>query len=123
MRDEAKLWNDDLESMERIDAYYKPMNLEKPAPARFALEYVIDKLLPIDFPDEEERSKVAVAEWWIRIVEDNGNITFHFDKDEALNGKHQIVKNPSESTVTYLTEGAGPTMIVNRTTPDGFAND
>ena len=47
------------------------------------------------------------------------SIGYHYDKDEALASAEMTMRFPEVSTVTYLRERGGPTMVLNQTTPDG----
>ena len=90
--------------------------------ARIAIEHAIEQMLRLDFPDEAERAAIAGAEWWLQLRTADGEVGFHYDKDEGLAGQGRL-RCPHESTITYLTSGASPTVIVNRTTPDGNGCD
>jgi hypothetical protein len=63
--------------------------------------------------------RVAGAEWWVQIRKEKEDISFHYDKDESVASNQMIMKFPLASTVTYITETGGPTLVLNMTTPDG----
>ena len=89
--------------------------------ARFAIEQAIERMVEFDYAFEE-RSIIAGAEWWVQKRTSNTGLHFHYDKDEVLAGTGRLIC-PLESSITYLTDGAIPTIIVNRTTPDGNGAD
>ena len=90
--------------------------------AGFGIERAIVHMLHLDYPGIAERRRVAGAEWWIKIQQSpQMTQTLHFDKDESRNRDGYGLRCPMESTVTYLTTGGSPTLIVNRTSPDGIA--
>lgn len=68
------------------------------------------------------------AEWWAQVKapgaveEADREVGFHWDKDEAAHACHGMYVFPALSTVTYLTDGGAPTVILRRT-PDPFSGD
>ena len=86
---------------------------------RFALERAIEMLIKLDYPTEEERKEIYGAEWWVQRRAATENIGFHYDKDEAAASLHSLLKCPTEGTITYMTSDGSPTVIMNRTTPQG----
>ena len=88
-----------------------------------ALEQAIEVLSKIDFPDPKERAKMVGGEFWVQNRGNVEDVGFHYDKDEAMASDQGRLKCPAESTVTYLGNSGAPTLIVNRTTPDGNAYD
>ena len=48
-----------------------------------------------------------------RVSQDQG---FHYDKDEAATTSRGRLEFASASTITYLSDGGGPTLILNQTT-------
>ena len=91
--------------------------------ARSAIEQAVELLLQLDFPDPAERRAIAGAEWWVQRRRLGEDIGFHYDKDEASASLRGRLLCPAESTVTYMSDGGGPTFILNRTTPDGNGAD
>jgi hypothetical protein len=51
------------------------------------------------------------------------DIGFHFDKDEAVASDEMRMLLPTLSTVTYLTDVGGPTLVFTQRTRDGNVND
>merc|ERR1712166_187317 len=51
------------------------------------------------------------GEWWVQLRKTNENIGFHVDKDEGVASEEQWMKMPALSTVTYLTDEGGPTLV------------
>jgi hypothetical protein len=86
---------------------------------RFALERAIEMLINLDYPTPEERNQIYGAEWWVQRRASTENIGFHYDKDEAAASLHSLLKCPTEGTITYMTSDGSPTVILNRTTPQG----
>jgi hypothetical protein len=56
------------------------------------------------------------AEWWVQKVGAEEDIGFHYDKDEAVASLENRMEFPVLSTVTYLQDCGGPTVIFNMTT-------
>jgi hypothetical protein len=69
-----------------------------------------------------DRSKSG-AEWWVQVRDPSGPaaaIKPHWDKDEMLRSDTGIWVHPQLSTVTYLTAGGSPTLVLGRrSTGDG----
>jgi hypothetical protein len=86
---------------------------------RFALERAIELLVKMDYPTPEERGEIYGAEWWVQRRGSDENIGFHYDKDEAAASLDSLLKCPTEGTITYMTDNGGPTVLLNRTTPQG----
>jgi hypothetical protein len=73
--------------------------------------------------EHEELEKTIGAEWWIQKVSDQpSDISFHYDKDEAMASSQMVMRHPILSTVTYLTSHGSPTMVLNQTSPQGNDN-
>lgn len=60
--------------------------------------------------------------WFQYKVEHDEDIGFHFDKDEAVASDEMRMVLPTLSTVTYLSDVGGPTLIFNQTTLNGNMN-
>jgi hypothetical protein len=56
------------------------------------------------------------AEWWVQKVGPNQDIEFHYDKDEAVASLENRMEFPALSTVTYIHDCGGPTVVFNMTT-------
>ena len=85
-----------------------------------AIEAAILSLYMLDFGGAE--SGVVGAEWWVQSKPTQGtsaDIGYHYDKDEAFASAAMTMRFPDVSTVTYLGNIGGPTLILNQTTPDG----
>ncbi len=58
---------------------------------------------------------VAGVEWWVRRQPASAGKNFHFDKDEHLMSAQQVLVAPLRSSVFYLTDIGGPTLIAAQT--------
>jgi hypothetical protein len=65
---------------------------------------------------------IVGAEYWVQIRRGDADGGFHYDKDESAASNKQRMIFPSMSTITYLTDGGAPTLILNQTT-NQFGND
>ena len=88
------------------------------------IEAAIHQLFELGFEREPQRTRddatfIAGAEWWVQQQRPRESIGYHYDKDEALASAEMTMRFPEVSTVTYLRERGGPTMVLNQTTPDG----
>ena len=64
----------------------------------------------IDFDKENSGS-----EWWAQVRRPDGlnaGISLHWDKDEAVYARDALFVHPQISTVTYLTSGGSPTVVI-----------
>ncbi|KAL1502995.1 hypothetical protein AB1Y20_011065 [Prymnesium parvum] len=52
------------------------------------------------------------AEFWVQRRAAREDIPFHWDKDEALREAAHVLVHPAVSTVTYLTHGGAPTVVL-----------
>eukprot|EP00936_MAST-01D_sp_MAST-1D-sp1_P002151 g2151.t1 len=107
--------------------FWLPLNgttgrIGHPGGARFAIEHAIELMLRQDYPHVAQRARVGGVEWWVQQRGALGDVGFHYDKDEKK-ASQGLLRCPLESTITYLTSGASPTLIMNRTTPDGNGCD
>eukprot|EP01052_Picozoa_sp_SAG31_P054548 SAG31_NODE_14586_length_798_cov_0.489270_1_plen_223_part_10 len=87
----------------------------KTEPRRFSLEQMIEIVGKIDFPDGMPKSIVG-AEYWVQERRGDEDSGFHYDKDESAASNKQRMVFPALSTITYLTDGGAPTMVLNQTT-------
>lgn len=85
---------------------------------RFAIEVAIMLIFQSDFANLRNK-RVKGGEWWVQHRAATEDIGFHHDKDEGMASLKSTMKFPEVSTVTYLTDTGGPTLIFNQTTPDG----
>ena len=97
---------------------WAPMeNIRNP---RSAAEMAVAILYNFAFPDGKvPRGGVAGGEWWVQMRSSNENIGFHVDKDEGIASEEQWMKMPVLSTVTYLTDVGGPTLVLNQSSNRG----
>jgi hypothetical protein len=93
----------------------------KKEPRRFSLEQMIEVIGRLDFPDGMPK-EIAGAEYWVQIRRGDDDGGFHYDKDESAASNKQRMIFPFLSTITYLTDGGAPTLILNQTT-NQFGND
>eukprot|EP00966_Prymnesium_polylepis_P274904 6351963-Prymnesium_polylepis.1 len=86
----------------------------QPAPA--LLRYVAEVLdFYLDQVEAEggaiDRSRCG-AEFWVQRRAAGQGLPFHWDKDEALRNAADVLLHPAVSTVTYLTDGGAPTVLL-----------
>eukprot|EP00946_MAST-07B_sp_MAST-7B-sp1_P002408 g2408.t1 len=87
---------------------------------RSAAEMAVAILYRFAFPDgKEPPGGIAGGEWWVQMRNSNENIGFHVDKDEGIASEEQWMKMPILSTVTYLTDVGGPTLVLNQSSNRG----
>ena len=90
----------------------------KTKPRRFSIEQLIEVVSSIDFPDGVP-AEIEGAEYWVEVRKNggrDGNNAFLFDKDVGYATNQQQMRFPALSTMTFLTDGGAPTIILNRTT-------
>lgn len=56
----------------------------------------------------------AGAEWWVRLKAADTPMAFHFDKDESQFRLAGRMRHPTLSSVLYLTDAGGPTIILGQ---------
>ena len=84
------------------------------AAARSATEAAILELFALAFPGRSRADTGIVgAEWWYQLKGAGDGITYHYDKDEAMSSDRGVYRFPLLSTVTYLTDDGGPTLVAN----------
>eukprot|EP00927_Polykrikos_kofoidii_P050855 TRINITY_DN44703_c0_g1_i1.p1 TRINITY_DN44703_c0_g1~~TRINITY_DN44703_c0_g1_i1.p1 ORF type:complete len:385 (-),score=84.21 TRINITY_DN44703_c0_g1_i1:53-1177(-) len=54
------------------------------------------------------------AEWWTLVVNAEDDVGWHWDKDYGLEADESLSVHPHVSTVTYLCEVGGPTVVLDR---------
>jgi hypothetical protein len=87
---------------------------------RGAAEMAMAILYEFAFPGgAEPEGGIAGGEWWVQMRNSNENIGFHVDKDEGIASEEQWMKMPVLSTVTYLTDVGGPTLVLNQSSNRG----
>ena len=89
---------------------YTTFWLDKDTEPDTLIEYIVKDISYQDFPNGFPEN-YAGMEWWSQIRDTKENITFHYDKDEAKCSNHNIYIFPMKSTVTYLSDIGGPTVI------------
>eukprot|EP00928_Gymnodinium_smaydae_P054308 TRINITY_DN3810_c0_g1_i3.p1 TRINITY_DN3810_c0_g1~~TRINITY_DN3810_c0_g1_i3.p1 ORF type:complete len:404 (+),score=87.72 TRINITY_DN3810_c0_g1_i3:36-1247(+) len=52
------------------------------------------------------------AEWWTQVIDTEDDIGWHWDRDYTLEADTGQLLHPHLATVTYLNEGAAPTVIL-----------
>ena len=87
---------------------------------RTASEMAVALLFKIAFPDGKlPAGGIGGGEWWVQLRNTNENIGFHVDKDEGVASEEQWMKMPVLSTITYLTNEGGPTLILDQASNRG----
>ena len=75
----------------------------------------MDWLLPEDVGSAQSRKDCdnhTGVEWWVQHRQPLESISLHFDTDQKLKTEEQKHVSPSLATVTYLTDGGAPTLIL-----------
>ena len=106
-----------LSESERGSLWMDMASLHHP---RSELEHLISHLLGLARTQFAERgSAIKGAEVWVqgRLPPPSPEATlgFHYDKDETLATRTGRMHHPHLSSILYLTDNGGPTMIVNQT--------
>jgi len=57
------------------------------------------------------------AEWWTQCIDPADDIAMHWDRDYDMQADQGILLHPHLATVTYLTEGGGPTLVLECPSP------
>jgi len=87
---------------------------------RTASEMAVALLMRLAFPKNElPAGGIAGGEWWVQLRNSNENIGFHVDKDEGIASEEQWMKMPVLSTITYLTNTGGPTLVLDQSSNRG----
>ena len=90
----------------------------KTKPRRFSIEQLIELVARVDFPDGVP-DEIEGAEYWVEVRKNggrDGNNVLLFDKDVGYATNQQQMRFPALSTVTFLTDGGAPMVVLNRTT-------
>tara|TARA_B100000575_G_C23120452_1_gene648313 strand:+ start:664 stop:1830 length:1167 start_codon:yes stop_codon:yes gene_type:complete len=89
---------------------YNTFWLGKNEEPRSFIEYLVRNIALRDYPNGFPDT-FAGFEWWTQVRGTKEDITFHYDKDEALCSEKDIYVFPLNGTITYLTDIGGPTAI------------
>lgn len=122
INDWRSIKNDDLLHGKGRTFWLPAQNMKEP---RFWIEWAVAHLQKYACAKMELTScadELAGAEWWFQTKPSDIGIGFHYDKDEALASIHGRMRHPLLSTVTYLTNSGGPTLVFDMITPDGNSN-
>ncbi|CAE8595943.1 unnamed protein product [Polarella glacialis] len=57
------------------------------------------------------------AEWWTQVIETEDDIGWHWDRDYGLEADEGLRLHPHIATVTYLSEGGAPTIVLEAVEP------
>lgn len=57
------------------------------------------------------------AEWWTLVLHAGDDVGLHWDRDYQMESSAEILVHPHLSTVTYLTDVGGPTVVLGRISP------
>lgn len=90
----------------------------KAKPRRFSIEQLIELVARVDFPDGVP-GEIEGAEYWVEVRKNggrDGHNALLFDKDVGYATNQQQMRFPALSTITFLTDGGAPTVVLNRTT-------
>lgn len=69
------------------------------------------------YDDEKIPGRISGAEWWVQIKSpEDGSISFHFDKDEGIASEERWMKMPYLSSILYVSDVGGPTVVFNQRT-------
>ncbi|GBG25646.1 Hypothetical Protein FCC1311_018652 [Hondaea fermentalgiana] len=61
------------------------------------------------------------AEWWTLVLDDDSDVVFHWDKDYGLED-YGVNVFPHISTVTYLADPGGATLVLQKTAPPRYSD-
>ena len=95
------------------------IGMEKLERPQSELERLAGHLLTLVRPQLVTRSTpIAGAEVWVQLRKpppaEEASLHFHYDKDEAIAQMTGELHHPELSSILYLTDAGGPTMIVNQ---------
>jgi hypothetical protein len=81
------------------------------SPRNFIEQYILEmyELIQIEFP--EKADKIRVAEWWAHCRPHSMGHQMHYDSENEGEGE---IRHPILSSVLYLTECGGPTLVTNQ---------
>ena len=89
---------------------YSTFWMEKDHKPKTFIEHIVKEIAKKDHPDGFPK-ELSGFEWWVQIKKNKEEIIFHYDKDEGLCTRLKKYNFPNKSTVTYLTDVGGPTLI------------
>lgn len=92
------------------DGKYSTFWLDKDIEPTTLIEYIVKDISHKDYPNGYPDNFVGM-EWWTQVKNTSDDITFHYDKDEGLCSRKSKYVFPLKSTITYLTDIGGPTVI------------
>ena len=94
-------------------------------PRRFSVEQMVEVISKLDWPSGRP-DDVTGAEYWVQDrtypLSSQAGTVFYYDKDESAAAHQHTMIFPALSTVTYLSDGGAPEMVLNQTT-DQFGNE
>eukprot|EP00939_MAST-03C_sp_MAST-3C-sp1_P003978 g3978.t1 len=97
------------------DAYPSSFTSTTERRNELAIEKAVKTLYRVAYPEEEEEGNDIIgAEFWAQVKKTGEFIHPHFDKDEFTFQTQNIMRTPDLSTVTYLTNSGGPTLIFDQ---------
>jgi hypothetical protein len=80
-------------------------------PRNFVDQYILElyKVIQMEFPDKA--SNIRIAEWWAHCRPHSMGHQMHYDSENEGNGE---IRHPILSSVLYLSECGGPTLVTNQ---------
>ena len=111
-----------------VDLASEPRHPASPGCSPALLRYVAQLLLS-ELQDQQDRARLHIAglldggtcgaEFWVqRRAAGEHAINWHWDKDESLLDSSGLTAHPLVSTVTYLTSGGAPTVVLDARTDE-----
>eukprot|EP00808_Paulinella_micropora_P029955 g79967.t1 len=85
------------------------------APARNAIEQTLEFICKTVALQMVRKTGAKGIEWWVHKRPSGAHMPMHFDKDEGLFARKQQLKHPQVSSVLYLTDAGGATLVVQQT--------
>lgn len=93
-------------------SYWLPIKDGKlPAPRSIveqAINYIYENRMPCSTQD------FVGVEWWIHNRDPTTYMSMHFDKDEGFFVRNQVLRHPKLSSVYYVNDKGGPTLVVDQ---------
>ncbi|EOD10533.1 hypothetical protein EMIHUDRAFT_120554 [Emiliania huxleyi CCMP1516] len=111
-----------------VELASEPRHPASPGCSPALLRYVAQLLLS-ELQDQQDRARLHIAglldggtcgaEFWVqRRAAGEHAINWHWDKDESLLDSSGLTAHPLVSTVTYLTSGGAPTVVLDARTDE-----
>mmetsp|Transcript_29501 Transcript_29501/g.75754 ORF Transcript_29501/g.75754 Transcript_29501/m.75754 type:complete len:298 (+) Transcript_29501:422-1315(+) len=72
------------------------------------VQYIYRHVLPFELPG------LRGVEWWVHSRAPTEKMHFHFDRDEFLWEHQRVMKHPTVSSVLYVTDAGGPTLVLDQ---------